>query len=148
MEMKTIKKELDVNAPKEKVWDVLLQDENTRIWYAEFSAGTYVQTDWKEGSKAIFTDGSGNGMIARIVENKWAEILDLEFTGELKDGKEEYDSDAAKAMQGGHETYRLSGENGATHLNIAVDMGVEYFEMMSAAWDRALQKIKSLAETA
>ena len=146
MELKTIKKSIAINASKEKVWDVLIKDEHSRLWYAAFSEGSHAQTDWQVGSNAVFTDNSGCGMIARIVENKPAEVLDMEFIGELKDGKEEYESDAAKAMQGGHETYRLSGSNGVTHLAIASDMGADYFDMMSAAWDKALQQIKSLSE--
>ena len=42
--------------------------------------------------------------------------------------------------------YRLSGENGKTLLSIESDMMEEYFDMMSEAWDRALEKIKAMAE--
>ena len=52
----------------------------------------------------------------------------------------------AKDMKGGHEIYRLSGENGKTLLSIESDMMEEYFDMMSKAWDLALEKIKAMSE--
>jgi hypothetical protein len=63
------------------------------------------------------------------------------------DGVEDYDSDVAKDVQGGLETYRLSEKNGITRLSIECDMGEDFFEIMSQAWDRALQKIKQLTES-
>ncbi|MDQ3550213.1 MAG: VOC family protein, partial [Bacteroidota bacterium] len=59
---------------------------------------------------------------------------------------EDYESEGAKAMKGGKEIYILKGENGTTHLDIASDMGDEWFDSMSVAWDKALQKVKQLAE--
>jgi hypothetical protein len=143
---KTIKKSIAVNAPKQKVWEVLLNDETTRIWYAEFSAGSHAETDWKIGSKALFTDNSGDGLLGKIVENKNAEILSIEYLGAVVKGQEDYDSDMAKAVKGGMEIYKLTEINGVTELTISCDMDENWFDTMSLAWDRALQKIKALSE--
>lgn len=147
MEAQTIKKSIEIAASKEKVWDVLLQDKFTRKWYAEFSAGTHAETDWKVGSNAVFTDDSGSGLISKVIINKPNEIISMEYTGVVTGGKEDYESDVAKAIKGGHETYMLSGADSATQLLIESDMGEEYFDVMSAAWDKALQKIKEISET-
>jgi uncharacterized protein YndB with AHSA1/START domain len=144
---KTIKKSIAINASKEKVWEILLKDETTRIWYAEFSEGTHVDTDWNVGSKALFTDNSGDGIIGKIVENKNAELLSLEYQGAIVKGNEDYESDMARSVKGGMEIYNLAEINGVTNLTIACDMDENYFDMMSLAWDRALQKIKALSET-
>src|SRR5688572_18979517 len=109
--MKKIKKSIEVNAPKERVWDVLLKDEFTRIWYAAFSEGSHADTDWKVGSKAIFTDHSKNGLIAKITANKTHELISMEYQGVVFEGKEDYDSSVAKTYKGGIESYRLSGSN-------------------------------------
>ncbi|HYO21424.1 MAG TPA: SRPBCC domain-containing protein [Flavisolibacter sp.] len=148
MAMQTIKKEITVNAPKEAVWQVLLNDEFTRQWYEAFSPGSHAETDWRVGSKAVFTDNTGCGLISRVVENKPGEVLAMEFEGAINNGVEDYDSDMAKAMKGGKEIYRLSEETGRTHLSIAADMDENYFEMMSAAWDKALEQLRALAEKA
>ncbi len=146
MKVKTIKKSIDINAPKQQVWNILVEDEYTRDWYSEFSPGSHVETDWKEGGKAVFSDHTNCGMVAKIIANKPLEELAFEYTGFLKDGVEDYESEGAKAMKGGKEIYILKGENGTTHLDIASDMGDEWFDSMSVAWDKALKKVKQLAE--
>lgn len=147
METKKIEKSIDINAPKNKVWEVLMQDELNRIWYACFSEGSYADTDWKEGSKAVFTDDGKSGLVGKIASNKPNEFLSVEYTGVLANGEEDYDSDEAKAMKGVLETYTLTETDGVTQISISCDMADEYFEMMSASWDKALQKIKELSES-
>ncbi|MBC7920649.1 MAG: SRPBCC domain-containing protein [Ferruginibacter sp.] len=146
MENKIIKKSIELSVPKEKVWDVLLLDKFTRVWYAEFSEGSYAETDWKAGSKALFKDSSGSGMVGKVVINQPNEVISVEYQGMIVDGIEEYESDDAKNVKGGRETYRLSEKAGITQLSIESDMLAEYFESMSLSWDKALQKIKELSE--
>lgn len=146
MKVIKIKKGIDINAPKEKVWEVLLKDEYTRNWYSEFSPGSHADTDWKVGSKAIFTDHSKRGMISRVIANNPAEELAVEYEGFIDNGIEDFESEGAKAMKGGIERYKLSGANGNTHLDIESDMGEPWVETMDKQWDNALQKIKKLAE--
>ena len=143
---KKIQKSIAINAPKEKVWDVLLKDEYTRQWYAEFSEGTHAETDWSKGSKALFTDNNGSGIVGKIVENKKAELLSIEYQGAVENGKEIYDSEMAKAVKGWMESYKLSETNGMTDLTISSDMSEDHFDFMSLAWDKALQKIRGFSE--
>lgn len=144
--MKTIKREIKINAPKEKVWNVLMKDELNRLWYAEFMEGTYVETDWKVGSKAVFKDQTNSGMINKVLVNKPNELLSMEVLGFVENGVEDYESEAVKSIQGGKETYQLSESDGVTHLAIESGMSEEMFESMSASWEKGLQKIKELAE--
>jgi uncharacterized protein YndB with AHSA1/START domain len=144
--MQTIKKTIDIQAPKEKVWHVLLDDKFSRIWYAAFSEGTYAETDWKTGSKVVFKDNSNSGLVGRVIANQPNEVLTVEYTGVLTNGVEDYESEQAKAMKGSQEKYRLTEKSGLTHLSIESDMDDEYFDSMSAAWDKALQKVQALAE--
>lgn len=146
MAKQKIKKEINLNSTKEKVWEVLTADNYTRQWYAIFSDGTYAETDWKEGSKAIFKDGSGSGLIGKIVASKPAEFLDIEYYGMLDKGVEDYDGPLAQNMKGGHEIYRLASNNGQTTLSVELDMPEKYFAMMSTQWDDALKMIKELSE--
>ncbi len=146
MEAQIIKKAIMINAPVEKIWDVLLQDQYNRIWYAEFSPGAFAETTWQEGSKVAFKDDSGNGIVGTIVANQFGKLLSIEYHGIVKANQEDYDSEEAQQVKGGREIYRLTENNGATQLEIEVDMGEEMYEMMAGAWDNALQKIKELAE--
>lgn len=144
--MKTIKKSIEVNASKEKVWQVLIDGRYTKIWYAEFHEGSQAVTDWKLGSKAIFKDNDGNGIIGTIVKNNPTEILSIEYSGMLIKNVEDYESDMAKEMKGVQETYILSEREGVTTLNIECGMTDEMYEMMNGLWDKALVKLKELAE--
>lgn len=146
MKKETIRKSIEICAPKEKVWDVLFSDKFTRIWYAEFSEGSHALTDWKVGSKAIFIDNSQNGIIGKIIENKLHEAISIEYEGVVTKNVEDYQSAAALGVKGGLETYHLAENNGATHVSIECDMDETAFGFMSKAWDKAIMKIKSLSE--
>ena len=60
---------IKISAQRKKVWNVLFDDETYRKWTSVFAPGSYAETDWKEGSKALFLDGTGNGMVSRIAKS-------------------------------------------------------------------------------
>ncbi len=144
--MRTITKAIDVDAPPERVRDVLLDDATYRQWTAEFMAGSYAETDWQEGSTVRFLDPSGSGMLGHIVASRRPELVDVEFDGVVADGKDDTETDHAREYRGARETYRLTRTPSGTRLDISGDMGEQYYDDMAAAWDRALAKVKALAE--
>jgi len=46
--------EIDINATKEKVWDILWNDATYTQWTSIFCEGSHAVSDWKEGSKILF----------------------------------------------------------------------------------------------
>ena len=145
MSMRTIEKAVDVAAPPERVWDVLVDDSTYRQWSAEFMPGSYAETDWQEGSVARFLDASRSGMLGRVVVSRRPEVIELEYDGLVLAGQDDTDGEEARKYRGGRETYRLTRTPEGTHLAIAADMGEEHHDEMSAAWDRALAKVQELA---
>ena len=135
-----------IDASPEKIWKVLWDDETYRKWTSAFAEGSYAETDWRQGSKVIFTDGKGSGMVSRIAENKPNEFMSIEHLGMLKDGVEDTTSDAVKAWAGAHEDYTLKKINDKTELNVDMDVNEEYKDMFSTMWPKALQNVKELAE--
>jgi hypothetical protein len=109
-------------------------------------AGSYAQTDWREGSTVRFLDPSGSGILGHIVASRRPELVDVEFDGLVADGKDDTESDHAREYRGSRETYRLTRTPDGTHLDISADMGEQYYDDMAAAWDRALATVKALAE--
>jgi uncharacterized protein YndB with AHSA1/START domain len=139
---------IEINAPREKVWDILLGEKTYPIWAAVFAEGSLAETDWKKGSKAIFSNGKGKGIVSRIVENVPNEYLSIEHLGMYDNGKEDLDSPEVKKWAGAKENYTLNDLGGKTELVIDMDMGddenmIAYFE---STWPKALDKVKELAE--
>lgn len=144
--MKPIKNTIAINAPREKVWQVLTDETYYLQWYALFCEGTTAITDWKEGSKIVFV-ANGMGLIGKIAIYKPNEELLIQMTGILQNGVEVYDSPEAKNTMQANEHYLLTEEDGKTILHTSADIVEEYYEQTSASWDAAKEKIKQLAET-
>lgn len=135
-----------INASPEKVWNILWTDATYRKWTAAFMEGSYAVTDWKEGSKVLFLDGKGMGMVSRIAVNRPNEYMSIEHLGEVKDGVEDTTSDRVKAWAGAHENYTLKKINDQTELTIDMDITEEYKEMFAQIWPKALANVKQLSE--
>lgn len=136
----------DINASKEKIWNVLLQDETYRKWAAVFYEGSYAEGSWEEGSKILFKAPQGDGMVSRIVLNKPNEIITIEHLGILKNNVEDYKSEEAKKWSGSKETYRLESTGSAVKLTVEMDILDEYFDWFRETWEKALEKVKVLSE--
>ncbi len=135
-----------INASPEKVWKVLWADDTYRKWTSAFAEGSYAETDWKKGSKVLFLDGEGRGMVSRIADNRPNEYMSIEHLGEVKDGVEDTSSEKVKDWAGAHENYTLKKVNGKTELIVDMDITEEFKEMFSKMWPVALDNVKRLSE--
>lgn len=144
--MEKLKFKTLINATPEKIWKVLWNDDTYRKWTSAFAEGSYAETDWKQGSKVLFLDGEGRGMVSRIAENRPNEYMSIEHLGEVKDGVEDTSSDKIKEWAGAHENYTLKKVNGKTELSIDMDITEEYKDMFSQMWPKALENVKNLSE--
>lgn len=142
---------IEINATREKVWDVLFGKETYPKWTTVFSEGSKVETDWKKGSKALFIDESNRGMVSRIAENVPNEFMSIEHLGMYDNGVEDYDSEDVKMWAGAKENYTLTETDGKTALNIFMEMDESeankpMIDMFAGMWPKALLKVKELAE--
>ena len=136
-----------INAPKEKVWEILWNLDSYKAWTTAFCEGSQVKTDnWKEGSKVLFLDPKDSGMVSMVAVNKPNEYMSFQHLGEVKEGVEDTTSESAKAWAGSTENYTLKGENGTTTLSVDMDITPEFKEMFEKMWPNALEKVKALAE--
>lgn len=144
MSLKPINKQITINATADKVWQVLLSKETYLQWANIFQEGAdYLATDnFIQGSKVIFGDGSGNGMVALVSINEPNHKIQFTYTGEIKDGEES----SMGEMDGTTETYTLTQDGDGILLELETSMGNQWFEMMNAAWDKAIVIIKELSE--
>lgn len=142
--MEKITFKIEVAASAKKVWDTLLGVETYPKWTSVFAEGSAVETDWKKGSRALFHDGTGNGMVSRIEENVPYQFISIKHLGEIKDGVEDLNKDWGEAF----ENYTLEELDGKTNLTIDLNIADEWKQFMDDTWPKALDKVKELAETA
>ena len=135
-----------INAPREKVWDVMLGDATYREWASVFMPGSYYQGDWSEGSRMLFlgpgAEGEKEGGMAAVVkENRPQEFISLEYHAEIRNGVE-------IPMEGnGFENYTLRDHDGGTEVSIdLLNLPDEYAGMFDDSWPKALEKLKEIAE--
>lgn len=143
---------ITINAPKERVWDTMLQDATYREWTALFNpdGSSWYEGDWTQGSKILFL-GAGNngevgGMVSRIKDARPHDFMSIEHLGVVQDGKEDTTSDTAKLFASALENYTFVNKNGATEVLIDMDTVEAHRQMFEASWPRALQKLKELSE--
>ena len=141
---------IDVNAPKEKVWNTMLEDKTYRAWTEAFTPGSHYIGDWSKGSKILFLgpgqNGEMGGMVSRIKENKLYEFISIEHLGMIQGGKEDTSSEAVKSWTGALENYTFKEKNNKTEVTVDIDVNDEYKDMFNDMWPKALQKLKELAE--
>ncbi|PWS31545.1 SRPBCC family protein [Pedobacter paludis] len=140
--MDKIKISIEINAPAEKVWAVLLGKDSYPEWAAVFAEGSKAETDWQKGSKALFLDSNNEGMVSRIADNIPNEFMSIEHLGMIKDGKEDLNHE----WSGAKENYNLSEKDGKTELLITMDSNAEMQAYFEETWPKALDKIKLLSE--
>ncbi|RYD76950.1 MAG: SRPBCC domain-containing protein [Sphingobacteriales bacterium] len=144
--MKKVNYHISINAPKETVWEIIWGNESYKKWTSVFSEGSDAITDWQEGSKAHFTNGQGEGMVARIAKRIEHEFLSIEHLGMLSGGKEILEGPEIDKWKGSLENYTLKEEGGVTRLDIDMDVSEEWADHLNEKWPKALEKLKAMAE--
>ncbi|WP_207426718.1 SRPBCC domain-containing protein [Pedobacter sp. SYSU D00535] len=135
-----------VDASRERVWEILLGESTYPVWTSVFAEGSTVETDWQEGSRAVFHDGKGQGMVSHIERNIPNEFLSIKHLGFIKDGVEDFDSPEVKKWAGALENYTLNETNGKTELVIDLHVDEEHLKYFDETWPKALEKVKELSE--
>ena len=139
-----------INAPKEKVWNTMLEDATYREWTKVFSpeSGSYFEGDWSTGSSMKFLgpedNGTISGMYARIKENRPNEFLSIQHLGEIIKGEEK----PFPGMEGIEvcENYTFTELEGGTRVDIDLDTNDEYKDMFESLWPKSLEKLKEISE--
>jgi hypothetical protein len=135
-----------INASTEKVWNILWNDDTYRQWTSVFSEGSRAETDWNEGSKVLFLDGKGSGMVSTIAVKKPNEYMSFKHLGIVNNGVEDTESEQVKGWAGATENYTLKQVNGNTELTVDMDITDDFKDYFLKTMPNALDKVKELAE--
>lgn len=145
--MEKIQFSITVEASRERVWEILWQEDNYKKWTSVFTEGSHAITDnWKEGSKVLFMDPNGNGIVSIVESNKPCTFMSFRHIGEIQNNIEDTTSDKVKEWAGSMENYSLSIENSLTRLQVEMDIAEAYKDYFLNTWPKALDKVKQLAE--
>ena len=140
-----------INAPKDKVWHAMLDDQPYREWTNAFNEGSYYKGSLEKGSKILFlgpdpNTGEEGGMVSRIAENKPYEFISIEHLGIVQNGVEDTTSEAARKWAPAFENYTFNDKDGATEVLVDIDVEDEHVQMFNEMWLKGLRKLKELAE--
>jgi uncharacterized protein YndB with AHSA1/START domain len=144
--MEKLEFNVTIAAPAERVWRVLWDDTTYRQWTAAFAEGSRAETDWKKGSKVLFLDGNGSGMVSMIADKRDNEFMSFKHLGEVKKGVEDTTGGSVQSWAGAMENYHLSNKDGKTELAIEMDITPEFKDYFAKTWPQALARVKALAE--
>lgn len=144
--MEKLSFQIRIKATRNKIWDVLWNDDTYRKWTSVFSPGSYAVTDWQEGSKTLFLSSDGSGMVSTIARNIPYEFLSIKHLGFVKNGIEDTESEAVKQWAGALENYTLKEEGESVLLEVSMDISDEYKDYFMKVFPQALQSVRELAE--
>ena len=145
--MKNIKYEIHINAPGQKVWEMMTQPDTYKKWTNASWAGSYYEGEWKQGEKIKFISKDESGTLALIeVCNPYDYISAKHIAILLKGGEEDSDSDIAKGWIGTLESYTFCEKNGETDLTVDIVTNPDWQKMFDDGFPNALKKLKEICE--
>jgi uncharacterized protein YndB with AHSA1/START domain len=143
-----------IDAPREKVWEVMFGVETYPIWTDAFMPNSHVVGDWSGGSKILFLapdeNGEISGTVNRIKDNTPYKFISIENIGMVKDGQEDITTKEATVYAGALENYTFEELDGSTKVLVelvpVMDITGDFKEMYQDMWREALKKLKNLVE--
>lgn len=148
--MSRLEFDIQINAPRERVWHTMLDDATYRVWTAGFHEGSHYVGSWTPGTVIRFLgpaeDGKSSGMLCRVREVRPHEHVALTAIGVVHGGVDDVDSDAVRAWSGAIEEYTFRDAAQGTEIQVVVDVPDEWVDMMQRGWHDSLARLKALCE--
>ncbi|HEX6332870.1 MAG TPA: SRPBCC domain-containing protein [Flavisolibacter sp.] len=144
--MKRLHFSIDIEAPRNKVWSVLWNDDTYRKWTSAFYEGSYAVSSWNEGDKVLFLGPGGDGMVATISRKSVPEQMAFTHQAMAKGGVEQPADEETKKWAGAQEIYTLTENGAATLLTVDIDVSEDFEAYFEKTFPIALEKVRTLAE--
>lgn len=145
--METLSYEKVIDAPLQKVWDILWSPETYSEWTKFFGPDSRIKSDWKVGGKTYFVNAEGEGMVSTIDSLEEPRQIVFKHLGMVdKEGVEDTESMEVKQWSGCFEKYILIDLEGKTKLHAEVQVEKEWQEHLNNGFIKGLEIVKNLAE--
>lgn len=145
--MATFNYEIIINAPIQKVWDLLWDDKTYGEWTQFFAPGSRFKTDWKIGGETFFTDSEGNGMFSTIKSMNEPKEVIFSHLGMVRNGEVDAATINQLEWSGAEEKYFLREiDANSTELRAEAHATAEMEGMMNRGFNEGFKVLKKLAE--
>lgn len=145
--MKNIQYEIHIKAPRQKVWETMIDPDTYKEWTNASWPDSYYEGKWEKGEKIKFISKDGSGTLALIEECNPYDYIGAKHIAILqKGGKEDDESDIAKGWIGTLESYTFKEENGETDLTATMVINHDWQKMFDDGFPGALKKLKEICE--
>jgi uncharacterized protein YndB with AHSA1/START domain len=145
--MKKLEFKININAPRKKVWKIMLDKETYKEWVGVSWPDSYYEGEWKEGNDLKFITPDESGTLVTLLKHKPYELSHAKHIAVLIDGGEEdRESEVAKSWIGTTETYTFTEAKGVMELKVEINTNPDWAEMFNDGWDKALGKLKEMCE--
>lgn len=131
--MKHIKKEFLLNCKPEEAWQLVVDRNKYEKWAFAFQEGATYTGDMGLNETISFVDGSGDGLVSKVVVFEPEKEIKFSFLGEVTSGK--YVEVPAFADMLEHYIFEPVGNQTKMFVDVAMDD--EYYDMMNEMWDQA-----------
>jgi uncharacterized protein YndB with AHSA1/START domain len=137
---------IEISVAPSKVWHMLWDRDNYPRWAMAFTPGSFYTGDLKPGGRIHFLAPSGNGIYSDIAFCRENELMIFRHLGMIGN-KVELPIDAeTEKWTGIFETYRLSEQEGKTHLAVEANAMEGLYEYLENAFPLALNMVKEICE--
>ena len=151
--MKKIQFKVSINAPANKVYDVMLGISNKLTyeeWTALFNPTSTYDGNWDKGSKIQFIGidekGEKGGMVSEIFDNIPNRFVSIRHYGLLKANVEITEGPEVEKWANGFENYSFEENNGTTTVTVDLDTAEDFLDYMNQTYPKALDKLKEICE--
>ena len=132
---------IHIDAPADKVWEVLFTQNSERHWPSALNEGTYFEGNWKLGSTMKFLDRENNGMYNLVIKNIAGKELAMKHLGWILDG-----TLSPQDWEDSTLTYFLEPSEHGTILHAEVNSLDEFVDFFDSKYPQNFEKIKMLSE--
>jgi hypothetical protein len=144
--MKTLEFNININAPKEKIWKILWENKTYTDWVSVFCEGTYAVSNWNEGDTIHFLTPTGEGMNSIIEKKIDNQYMAFKHISEMKNFEAMPIDDTASEWTGCREIYELIQEENSVQLLVKMDALEKYVDYFNTTFQKALERVKQLSE--
>ena len=144
--MKKITYQINIDAPKQKVWDTMLQLDTYQEWIGAGWPGSFYRGSWATGETVDFVSANGSGTRALIKEIDSNAIHAEHVAVLLPGGEADTTSEMAKNWVGITENYQLTESGGTTQLVGDINAEPQWEPMYNEGFPNAFRKLKEICE--